>query len=180
MSTADNASNVVQFDSVADAVGDLVERLVDATVRLAQLEQAQVAVADADDILARLAAFDARLTALEKRQRRPPPFPITVIETHVAHINPEQETKLADLFRREHQVDELSRGLDNEHHERKRADEDLFHSQQRQNGSMATVNKSVAEFNKRLALAADSIRAHEKSPQRHRGSHWPQARRWRS
>jgi hypothetical protein len=65
------------FDSAVDAIGDLVERLVDANVRLSQLE---AMAADGTDIVARLDAFDARLTALEKRQRRPPTFPITVHE----------------------------------------------------------------------------------------------------
>jgi hypothetical protein len=70
-------SSVAQFASAADEIFDLVERLVDCSARLQQLEQAQ---SIGDDLLERLAAFDARLTALEKRQRRPPAFPISVIE----------------------------------------------------------------------------------------------------
>jgi hypothetical protein len=81
MTAADN-SNVVQFASPADAIGDLIERLVDATVRLSQLE---AMAADGTDIFERLAAFDARLTALEKRQRRPPPFPVEL------HVNKTQK-----------------------------------------------------------------------------------------
>jgi hypothetical protein len=70
-------SNVAQFANPADEIFDLLERLVDANMRLQQLEQAQSV---GDDLLERLTAFDGRLAALEKRQRRPPAFPISVIE----------------------------------------------------------------------------------------------------
>jgi hypothetical protein len=79
--------DAVEFANPADEIFNLVEQLVDATVRLARLEQAQSVAADGDAILARLAAFDARLTALEHRQRRPPNFPISVIENRVETVN---------------------------------------------------------------------------------------------
>jgi hypothetical protein len=107
MSAPDNA-NVPQFANPADEIFDLVEQYVDAAVRLSRLEQVQ---ADGDAILARLAAQDARLAAMEKRQRRPPPFPITVIENHVIKDNP---------LRR---LNELNCDVTAERRERARADD---------------------------------------------------------
>jgi hypothetical protein len=78
-------SNVV---SPAEAIFDLVEQLVHANVRLAQLE---AMATDGADIIARLDAFDARLTALEKRQRRPPPFPVTLISNETRKIQPDTD-----------------------------------------------------------------------------------------
>ena len=92
MTAADN-SNVVQFASPADAIGDLIERLVDATVRLSQLE---AMAADGADLFARLDAFDARLTALEKRQRRPPPFAVTLISNETRKPEPAETHPLVE------------------------------------------------------------------------------------
>ena len=65
---------------------DLVDHLVELRQRLDTLEAIAVEnAAGADplaEILARLDAFENRLATLETRQRRPPPFPITVIENH--------------------------------------------------------------------------------------------------
>ena len=64
---------------------ELVDCLVELGQRLDTLEA--IAVENAGDggdpltrILARLDAFDNRLTRLERHLRRPPPFPITVVE----------------------------------------------------------------------------------------------------
>jgi hypothetical protein len=126
-------SHAVAFDSVVDAIGDLVERLVDASVRLSQLEAMN---ADGADIVQRLDAFDARLTKLETRQRRPPPFPVSLITTE----NPGHKAEL----------DLLSRDLATERHERTRADERLHNAQQGANGTMAAVHGAVAKVNLRL------------------------------
>ena len=68
-----------------ERLDDLVDVLVELGQRLDTLEA--IAVENAGDggdplatILARLDAFDNRLTRLERHLRRPPPFPITVIE----------------------------------------------------------------------------------------------------
>jgi hypothetical protein len=125
--------NGAQFASPADAIFDLVEQLVDCSVRMSRLEQAQAAAA-ADplaDILARLDAFDARLTALEKRQRRAPPFPITVIENHVIKDNP---------LRRLH---ELNCDVNVERCERTRADD--------------AQTRELAAMQKRLAVVEAGV-----------------------
>jgi hypothetical protein len=66
MTAADN-SNVVQFANAADAIGDLVERLVDANVRLQQLE---AMAADGEnplmEIVDRIDKLEARMTLIEK------------------------------------------------------------------------------------------------------------------
>jgi hypothetical protein len=136
--SAAGKSHAAAFDSVVDAIGDLVERLVDASVRLSQLE---AMAEDGADIFARLDAFDARLTALEKRQRRPPPFPITVVE----NLGPGRER------------DNLSRDLATERHERTQADERLHDQQQGFNAGMGEFRQRVAAFNHRLDLEADQF-----------------------
>jgi hypothetical protein len=69
-----------------EALLDLSMRLGQIDQRLQAFERAMADAADGDDILARLDAIDARLTAMEKRQRRPPPFPISVIENRVETV----------------------------------------------------------------------------------------------
>jgi hypothetical protein len=80
------------------------------------------------------------MATLEKRQRRPPPFPITVVES----LNPAQERRHDDLIRREAQVDNLSRDLAIERHERTQADERLHSAQQGLN-AIAAVHGAVAK-----------------------------------
>jgi hypothetical protein len=66
-------SNAAAFDSVVDAIGDLVERLVDASVRLSQLE----AMAEGgNDIVRRIEQLEARMTKIEKGRFR---FPVSLI-----------------------------------------------------------------------------------------------------
>jgi primosomal protein N'' len=140
-------ASVVQFVTAADQVleteerlGDLVEHLREIGERLDTLEAMPVEAAGADpltEILARIEAVETRLTRLEKRQRRPPPFPITVIESH---LDPEQERRYAGL----------SQDVYNERFERQKADSDLHHVQQGFNGSMAS-------FNRRLDRCADQF-----------------------
>ena len=86
-------SKVVQFASPADEIFDLLEHLVDANVRLQQLEQAQ---SIGDDLLERLVAFDARLTTLERRQRRPPPFAVTLITNETRKPEPAETHPLVE------------------------------------------------------------------------------------
>ena len=112
-------SAVVQFVTAADYALDTEERLVDLVdtlvelgQRLDNLEALAVENAGADpltEILARLDAFENRLARLETRQRRPPPFPITVIE----NID----------FTAQRRFDDLSNGLATERYERARRDD---------------------------------------------------------
>jgi hypothetical protein len=67
--------------------------LVDCSVRLQQLE---AMATDGADIVQRLDAFNIRLTALEKRQRRPPPFPITVISNETRKPEPAEVRPLVE------------------------------------------------------------------------------------
>ena len=83
---------VVQFVPAADYALDLEERLVELVDVLVELGNRldtleALAVANAGDggdplsvILSRLDAFDNRLTRLERHLRRPPKFPVTLIE----------------------------------------------------------------------------------------------------
>ena len=84
-------SAVVQFVTAADYALDLEERLtelVDRPCRTGPTTRQSGGDGGRERrgrrrltaILARLDAFENRLTKLETRQRRPPPFPITVIE----------------------------------------------------------------------------------------------------
>jgi hypothetical protein len=141
-------SAVVQFASVADhaleldeRLGDLVDTLVELNQRLDTLEA--IAVENAGDggeslaaILARLDAFETRLTKLELRQRRPPPFPVHLIEN--------------DDSRTRRELYDLSIRLANEKHERERRDSDLHNAQQGWNGAMAAfntrLNQAAAQF----------------------------------
>jgi hypothetical protein len=66
------ASNSV---SMADAVSELLEEIGDINRRMSRME----AVDPLAEIVARVDALDARMTGLERRFRRPPAFPITVI-----------------------------------------------------------------------------------------------------
>ena len=86
-----SAAAVVQFASVADHIleteerlTDLIDHLLEIGSRLDSLENTLVEKPAGEDplatILARLDAFDNRLARLERHLRRPPPFPITVIE----------------------------------------------------------------------------------------------------
>ena len=109
---------VVQFASTADHVLDLEEHLtdlVDCLVELGQrldtLEAIAVENAGAGGdplaaILARLDAFENRLTKLERHLRRPPAFPVTLIEN------------VADKTRRE--LYDMSQGLATERYVRER------------------------------------------------------------
>ena len=142
-------SAVVQFVSTADHVLDLEEHLeerltelVDVLVELGQrldnLEALAVENAGAGGdpltaILARLDAFENRLARLERHLRRPPPFPITVVE------NVDYQTQ--------QRMDELSRRLAAEQHQRALTDSDLHKAQQ---GAMAA-------FNQRLDRCADQF-----------------------
>jgi hypothetical protein len=64
-----------------------LEALLDLSMRLGQIDERlqmfEQALADAGDplaeVMARIDALDARLTTLERRQRRPPPFAVTLI-----------------------------------------------------------------------------------------------------
>jgi hypothetical protein len=126
-------SAVVQFATVADHALEIEERLVELVdhlvefhQRLDNLEAMAVEGAGSDPlaaILARLDAFENRLARLELRQRRPPPFPITVIENIPPH--------------------DLSRELATERYERARRDQDLHNAQQGFNGSMAAFNQRL-------------------------------------
>jgi primosomal protein N'' len=142
-------SAVVQFATAADhaleteeRLVDLVDCLVELGQRLDTLEACLVEAAGADpltEILARIDAFENRLARLETRQRRPPPFPITVIENIPVR------------------ADELSRELTTERYERARGDRDLHHAQQGFNGSMASFRQDMTAFNQRLDRCADQF-----------------------
>jgi hypothetical protein len=141
-------SAVVQFASAADHALEVEERLVDLVDCLVELNQRldtleALAVENAGDggdplaeILARLTAFDGRLTRLERHLRRPPPFPIHVIE----NVDSGTRRELYDLSIR----------LATERSERERGDRDLHNQQQGFNGSMAAfntrLNQCAAQF----------------------------------
>jgi hypothetical protein len=139
-------ASVVQFVTAADhaleteeRLVELVDTLVELGQRLDTLESLAVENAGADplaEILARLDTFENRLARLELRQRRPPPFPITVVE----NID----------YTAQRRFDDLSTGLATERHERARRDQDLHNSQQGFNGSMAAfntrLNQCAAQF----------------------------------
>ena len=132
--------NVVQFASVADHVleteerlTDVVDCLVDLGTRLAALEKSLIDAAGEDPlttILSRLDAFSGRLDRLERHLRRPPKFPITVVEN------------VDDKTRRE--LYELSVGLATEKHQRTGDDRALRKTQQ----------DAMAAFNQRLDRCA--------------------------
>jgi hypothetical protein len=123
-------SAAVQFATAADhaleteeRLVDLVDHLVELGERLDNLEALAVEAAGADpltEILARLDAFDTRLTKLETRQRRPPPFPISVIEN--IPVDSKAQRQLNALGRT---MDELSRELTTERYQRACGDRDL-------------------------------------------------------
>jgi hypothetical protein len=123
-------SAVVQFMSAADHVlgieerlVELVDHLVELHQRLDTLEALAVENAGADpltEILARLDAFETRLTKLETRQRRPPPFPITVVEN--VPVGSKAQRQLDALGRT---MDELSRELTTERYQRACGERDL-------------------------------------------------------
>jgi hypothetical protein len=139
-------ASVVQFASVADhaleteeRLVELVDTLVELNQRLDTLEALAVEAAGADplaEILARLTAFENRLGRLERHLRRPPPFPITVVE----NVDSGTRRELYDLSIR----------LANEKHERERRDTDLHNQQQGWNGAMAAfnqrLNQAAAQF----------------------------------
>jgi primosomal protein N'' len=136
-------ASVVQFATAADYVleteerlTDLVDCLVEQGQRLAALEQTLVEAAGADplaEILARLDAFENRLAKLELRQRRPPPFPITVVE------NVDSQTQ--------RRLNELSGELAGERYQRTGDDRDLRQAHR----------DAVAAFNQRLDRCADQF-----------------------
>jgi hypothetical protein len=149
-------SAVIQFATAADhaleteeRLGELVDCLVELGQRLDTLEA--IAVENAGDggdplatILVRLDAFESRLGRLELRQRRPPPFPISVVE----HVD-------SNVHQR---MDDLSRRLTTERSERERRDSDLHYQQQGFNGAMAAfnsrLNQCAAQFCRMRARVA--------------------------
>jgi hypothetical protein len=139
----------VKFASVADHVLETEERIVELIDVLVELGQRldvleSLAVENAGDggdplgmILARLTAFENRLSRLERHLRRPPPFPITVIE------NVDDQT-----VRKVNEVDyNLSQGLATERYVRERGDNDL----------RKTHAEALAAFNQRLDRCADQF-----------------------
>lgn len=141
------SANVVQFASVADHVleteerlTDVVDGLVEIDRRLASLEKSLVEAAGEDPlatILSRLDAFDNRLTRLERHLRRPPPFPITVIE----NVDDTVQRKVDKVSY------DLSTGLATERHLREHRDNDLHSVHQ----------AAMAAFNQRLDRCADQF-----------------------
>ena len=139
------AAAAVQFASVADHVLETEERLTDLIDCLVELGQRldtleAIAVENAGDggdplteILSRLAAFENRLSRLERHLRRPPPFPITVVESVDSPV--------------QRKVDEVSSGLVTERYVRERGDNDLRKTQQ----------DAMAAFNQRLDRCADQF-----------------------
>ena len=133
-------SAVVQFASAADHALEIEERLVELVDHLVEFHQRldvleAMAVENAGaggdplaEILARLDAFENRLTRLERHLRRPPPFPISVIENRI--VGP-------DLFGR---MDDLSRSIATERHER--------------TGKITAHAEALAAFNQRLDRCA--------------------------
>ena len=137
-----------QFDTAADYVLDIEERLVELVDHLVEFHQRldvleALAVENAGtggdpltEILARLNAFDNRLTRLERHLRRPPPFPVQLVEN------------VDDRTRRE--LYDLSIRLATEKYERERRDQDLHNAQQGWNGAMAAfnqrLNQAAAQF----------------------------------
>jgi hypothetical protein len=134
-------SAVVQFVTAADhaleteeRLTDLVDHLVELSQRLDTLEACLVEAAGADPlsaILARLDAFETRVKRLERHLRRPPAFPISVIENRI--VGP-------DLIGR---MDDLSRSIATECHER--------------TGKITAHAKALDAFNQRLDRCADQF-----------------------
>ena len=138
----------VQFASTADHILETEERIVELIDCLVELGQRldnleAIAVENAGDggdplaeILARLTAFDNRLTRLERHLRRPPPFPVHLIEN--------------DDSRTRRELYDLSIRLATERSERERRDSDLHNQQQGFNGAMAAFNtrldQAAAQF----------------------------------
>ena len=139
----------VQFDTVADYALSLEERLVELVDVLVELGQRldtleAIAVENAGDggdplgkIVARLDAFDSRLSRLERHLRRPPPFPITVIE----NVDDQTQRKVNELSYN------LSTGLATERYIRERGDRDLH----------SVHEAAMAAFTKRLDRCADQF-----------------------
>jgi hypothetical protein len=70
-----NAAAANSSVSIADAVSELLEEIGDINRRMSRMEAADPLA----DLVACVKAIDARMTGLERRFRRPPAFPITVI-----------------------------------------------------------------------------------------------------
>jgi hypothetical protein len=145
MTAADNLG-VVMFAQPADEIFDLVERLVDCSVRLQQLEQSQ---SIGDDLLERLAAFDARLTTLEKRQRRPPNFPITVISNETRKPEPTEVHPLVEQAWRRKIAEESERAV-----ERRLKNNEISTLHGRVAGHEQTFDKMRAAFKQMSARIA--------------------------
>jgi hypothetical protein len=140
---------VVQFDTVADYALSLEERLVELVDVLVELGQRldtleAIAVENAGDggdplttILARLDAFDNRLSRLERHLRRPPPFPVTLIE----NVDDTVQRKVDKVSY------DLSTGLATERYIRERGDRDLH----------SVHEAAMAAFTKRLDRCADQF-----------------------
>jgi hypothetical protein len=134
-------SAVAQFASTADYVLDIEERLVEVLDHLVEFHQRldtleALAVENAGDplaILARLDAFENRLARLERHLRRPPPFPITVVENVESQM--------------QYRLNELSGELATEKYQRTGDDRDLRQMHR----------DAVAAFNQRLDRCADQF-----------------------
>jgi hypothetical protein len=164
MATGNTAN--VQFDSPADAVldieeriGDLIDHIEDICARLDSIEQTVVEAAGGQnplaEIVARLDADEACIKRHEARiarlERRGFNIPVTL------HVNDEQQRRHDDLIRREVQVDNLSRDLTAERWARAQADQELFHAQQGSNAGMAAFRQELRAFNSRLDRCADQF-----------------------
>ena len=100
---------------------ELVDVLVELGQRLDNLEAMAVEAAGVggdplETILARLNAFDNRLARLERHLRRPPPFPVTLIE----NVDDTVQRKVDKVSY------DLSTGLATERHLREHRDNDLL------------------------------------------------------
>jgi hypothetical protein len=149
-------SAVVQFATAADHALEIEERLVELVdhlvefhQRLDTLEAMAIEAAGADPlaaILARLDAFENRLTTLETRQRRPPPFPITVVEN--VPVGSKAQRQLNALGR---SMDELSRELTTERYERACGERDLNQRLDRCAAQFCRLRERVAAIEGRTA-----------------------------
>jgi hypothetical protein len=116
-----------------ERIVDLLDHVVEIGQRLAALEKSLIEAAGADplgEIVARLNAFDNRLTRLERHLRRPPKFPITVVEA----VDSQTLRK----------VNEVANSLTTEQYVRERGDSDLHKG----------LDDAMAAFNQRLTQAA--------------------------
>ena len=133
----------VQFASAADHILETEERIVDLLdhvveigQRLAALEKSLIEAAGEDplsEILARLDAFSNRLDRLERHLRRPPKFPITVVEA----VDSQTLRK----------VNEVSNAMTTEQYVRERGDSDLRKG----------LDEAMTAFNQRLNQCADQF-----------------------